>query len=1289
MEEHTSANTLKKELISHFTFDSEKNLYVHPDNCTIDYQDGGETYILDSMKKIHDLSSHSQEFAQYIRDWPSRYHFSQKRSNFLEGLKEIFPTNEADVLEIGSGCGTITRWLGERFRTVDALEGSPQRAAITRYRTKELENVKVYCGNLLTTSFDKKYDIITLIGSLEYIPHYETEHADPNDACSAILTRLRNALKDDGILLIAIENKFGAKYFSGCKEDHTERAFEGLIGYPRKTPVTFSRNELEAMLTRSGFRNHQFFHAFPDYKLTETIIPENPEVLSVNPCNWIRMPFEDYSGDRFNFFPDELFLESVTNAGLFWQFSNSFVIFASRAKNINLSVPWLIKKYSNHDNLKTKYWREITLIRDCTTSPDFPEKKYCVNKSPFQGVNPVNNNSSSPYEYRLYSNPYIPGRALTFEVYTALFEEVPELRFKQILQKLHDHLLHDYATGETDSEGYPLVKGESIDYTFWNVIENPDNDLIFIDQKWRINEPITADLVIFRNLFWIFEKINPYLQNKDKVSFILSMLQDLYPQYSEKRMMDNLQFENKFQRFVTEPCPDLTIAYPPHYSFDALMSLSRQMSDYIPVLEKTVAEKEHQINRVVAEKEHQINRVVAEKEHQIQEITETINRVVAEKEHQIQEITETINRVVAEKEHQITEARAREDYLMQRISAIESSIVWQLTMKFHTHVVGRLFPPNSRRRKYYDLAWARGQAFIRDGNSQKNIELTDYQKWVKINEPVPQTPIQLNNKSCDFSYRPKISLLVPVCDTDETLLRRAIESVISQDYDNWELCIVAASSKNRQIQQILKEFAQKDPRIKVKKSDTKQGRAENYNEALSMSMGEFIGLLDPADELAPFALHEVVSLLNQNQNFDFIYSDEDTIDRDQNRISPWFKPDWAPDLFLSQNYLSHLSIIRKILIDSIGEFHTGYEGSEDYDLFLRCTEKRPPEAIGHIPKILYHTRTRGSADLTEGKTREISSAKKALSDALLRMGLQGEVNEGEFPGTYKVCYTIQGNPRISIIIPTKDHVDILKRCVESILNKTTYQNYEIVIVDNQSTAQETRGYYKSLEETPRIKVLFYDKPFNFSAINNYAVAQVDSPYILFLNNDTEVISGEWLSAMLEHAQREGVGAVGAKLLYPNKLIQHAGVILGITGIPGLKGIAEHSHKFLPHNCRDYFFRAQIIGNYSAVTAACMLMQKDLFLKMGGFNEDFTIAFNDLDLCLKLIRSGYLIIYTPYAVLYHHESLSRGHDTTPEKLARFSQEVTRFHQLWGPVIDKGDPYYNPNLTLERQDFSLKL
>jgi O-antigen biosynthesis protein len=689
---------------------------------------------------------------------------------------------------------------------------------------------------------------------------------------------------------------------------------------------------------------------------------------------------------------------------------------------------------------------------------------------------------------------------------------------------------------------------------------------------------------------------------------------------------------------------------------------------------------------------HDLTESLSLKETQVYDLTESLSL----KETQVYDLTESLSL----KETQVQNITAQLNEREQKLSAIETSIVWQFTMKFHNKIVERLLPHKSRRRKYYDLWRTGGKILINDGyhafsqsairHFYKTNELSNYQNWIQQNEPEPDKLILLKNTSQNFSYRPKISIITPVWNTDKKWLRLAIDSVINQVYDNWELCIVDGGSTKRYIKHILREYSQKDSRIKIKILEENTGIAGNSNEALSLATGEFIGFLDHDDELAPFALHEVVSLLNQNQHFEFIYSDEDKMDQNGNRKDPFFKPDWSPDLFLSQNYLCHLSLIRKTLIDSVGGFHTGYDGSQDYDLFLRCTEKISPATIAHIPKILYHWRiiSGSAADHPEAKPYAITSAKKALDDALIRRELQGEAIDGLFSSSYRVCYTIQDDPHVSIIIPTKDHVDVLKRCIQSILDKTLYKNYEIVIVDNQSTDRETFEYYKSLATNPKIKILYYDNPFNFSAINNYAVTRVQSPYILFLNNDTEVISEEWLSAMLEHAQRDSVGAVGAKLLYPNNLIQHAGVILGITGTPGQKGVAGHSHKYLPENCSGHFVRPQIIGNCSAVTAACMMMRKDVFNEIGGFNKDLAIAFNDVDLCLRIRKAGYLIIYTPYSLLYHHESMSRGYENTPEKQARFLNEVTLIRKQWGAVIDNGDPYYNPNLTLEREDFSIK-
>jgi len=553
------------------------------------------------------------------------------------------------------------------------------------------------------------------------------------------------------------------------------------------------------------------------------------------------------------------------------------------------------------------------------------------------------------------------------------------------------------------------------------------------------------------------------------------------------------------------------------------------------------------------------------------------------------------------------------------------------------------------------------------------------------------TKSDLNNMKAEIKflkYTPKISIITPVYNVDNIWLEKAIISVINQIYENWELCIVDDASTMPHIKETLEKFQKKDSRIKVKFLGENQGISGASNEGLSLVSGDFAGFLDHDDELSVNALFEVIKLLNEHPDADMIYSDEDHIDTKGKQIDPYFKPDWSPDLFFSNMYTCHFGVYRKKIIDQLGGFRKGYDGSQDYDLVLRLTEIT--DKIFHIPEILYHWRE--TPNSTSGryhiKKYADENARRALEDALERRKIYGKVLPGQFPGFFRVKREIIDDPRVSIIIPTKDHVDVLRKCIESITKKTDYKNYEIIIVDNNSKDKHTIDYLHMISQESNIRVLKYENPFNFSAINNIAARDSYSEYLLFLNNDTEVISQEWLSSMLEHAQRREVGAVGCRLLYPNNTIQHAGVILGIRGTPSQPGVAGHSHKHLPDAVRGYFGRPHIIHNLSAVTAACMMVRKDVFEEVGGFDEKLTIAFNDVDLCLKIREKVYLIVYTPYAVLYHHESLSRGYEDTHEKQKRFLKEVQYIRKKWDKIIDKGDPYYNKNLTLDHEDFRIK-
>ncbi len=542
----------------------------------------------------------------------------------------------------------------------------------------------------------------------------------------------------------------------------------------------------------------------------------------------------------------------------------------------------------------------------------------------------------------------------------------------------------------------------------------------------------------------------------------------------------------------------------------------------------------------------------------------------------------------------------------------------------------------------------------------------------------------LKNRTGNFKYSPKISIITPVYNVDEIWLKKAINSVLNQAYTNWELCMVDDGSSKEHIKKILEEYKMNDSRIKIKYLSENQGISVASNEALSIANGEFVGFLDHDDELTINALFEVINLLQYHPDADMIYSDEDKIDINNQRSDPYFKPDWSPDLLLSNMYTCHFGVYRKKIIEEIGGFRKGYEGSQDYDLVLRLTEIT--DKIYHIPKILYHWRKipNSTAENYNAKGYAETNALKSLENALERRNIKGKVLPGIFPSSFRVKREIIGNPKVTIIIPTKDHLEVLKKCLESIQKKTQYVNYNIIIVDNNSQDSQTIKYLKTISKKSNIKVLKFEKVFNFSAINNFAAGYSDGEYLLFMNNDTEVISEEWLSSMLEHAQRKEVGAVGAKLLYPDNTIQHAGIIIGMTGIPP---IGAHSHRYLPASSPGYFGRTQITHNVSAVTAACVMIRKEVFEEVGMFDENIGVAFNDVDLCLKIRKKGYLIVYTPYALLYHHESLSRGLDDT--KLKRFSEEVKYVRERWGDLIDKGDPYYNPNLTLKKEDFSVEI
>ena len=534
-----------------------------------------------------------------------------------------------------------------------------------------------------------------------------------------------------------------------------------------------------------------------------------------------------------------------------------------------------------------------------------------------------------------------------------------------------------------------------------------------------------------------------------------------------------------------------------------------------------------------------------------------------------------------------------------------------------------------------------------------------------------------------FEYSPLISVAVPAYRTPEKFLAQMIDSLLAQTYGNWELCIANGSPEDSAMKKVLEEYTKKDSRIRVSELTENKGIAGNTNAALEMAQGEFVGLLDHDDLLAPNALYEIVRALDEDRNLDAVYTDEDKVTTElDEHFQPHLKPDFNLDLLRSNNYICHFFVVRRSIVQKVGGFCQEFDGAQDHDFIFRCIETA--EKVGHIPEILYHWRTHkaSTADNPASKMYAFDAGKRAIEAHLKRTGTEGIVSHTPDLGFFRVKYPVQGQPLVSVIIPNKDEKETLKACIDSIREKTEYPNYEIIIVENNSTTDEIFQYYKELSQDPRIRLLRWKKEFNYSAINNYGVRHANGEYLLFLNNDVTVITPGWIKELLGVCQRPEVGAAGVKLIYPDNTIQHAGCVIGLGGIAG------HMFVDMPANRTGYLHKASILQDMSAVTAACMMMKRTAFEEAGGFTEKLSVAFNDVDLCLKVRKNHKLIVYDPYVQLYHMESKTRGAEDNKEKVRRFQEEIEYMRCQWIDILKKGDPYYNKNLSLTKWNNSLR-
>ena len=548
---------------------------------------------------------------------------------------------------------------------------------------------------------------------------------------------------------------------------------------------------------------------------------------------------------------------------------------------------------------------------------------------------------------------------------------------------------------------------------------------------------------------------------------------------------------------------------------------------------------------------------------------------------------------------------------------------------------------------------------------------------------------ELAGQTADSCGLPTISILTPLYNTPGPYLREFLDSFVDQTAPNGQLCLADASdAEHDAVKRIVEEYQAKNQRIVYKKIENK-GIAANTNAAASLATGDYLALADHDDILAPHAMYTmgkaILQLRERGEPDGFLYSDEALFSKSiQRPIVAHFKPDYAPDYLLCCNYICHLAVFQKALWDAVGGERPECDGSQDHDLFLRLIEQVGGAA--HVPQVLYYWRVHAGSTSggTEAKPYVAAAAKKALADHLARTGRTGTVEDGLFPSTYRVKWDIEGDPKVSILIPNKDHTDDLEKCLQSIWKKTTWDNYEIIVIENNSTDPATFAYYeKAKQRYDGLKVVTYpEKGFNFSGINNFGRKAAAGDYLLLLNNDVEVRNGDWLTELLRQCAHKGGAAIcGAMLYYPDETLQHAGVITGLGGYAG------HSHKYKQKGGSGYLFRIATVQDFSAVTGACLLVKASVYDKVGGLDEQFAVAFNDVDFCLRVRDAGCRIAWTPYAELTHYESKSRGGDEKdPAKAARFAAEQQRLYAIHGKENILDDPYYNPNLTRDREDFS---
>lgn len=1236
-----------------------ERVWCRPEFTGTGYNDGDEVEqrIHSFIEQARDLSVLSTELRTHCTDWPSLYHLSPSRSNILRPFESRLAG--AEVLEIGAGCGAITRYLGESGARVVALEGSLRRAAIARSRCRELDNVTVVAD--LFDAFDGpwKFDVVTLIGVLEYATIYG-QGADP---ALAMLQRARQWLKPDGRLIVAIENKLGLKYFAGAPEDHGAGPMYGVEGRYRKgEPATYGRMDLQRMLAGAGFSSTLFWGAFPDYKLPKVLISEdgfaNPSfdaatLVSQGVANDLQMPAAPH------FSLQRAYPELISN-GLGMDLANSFLVVAELGQP--LESPALA--YHFNASRRPSFCKLTTFVTE-------PNGGIAVLTQPLDAARALENGDvDGPLIHEMEPrSPYLNGRLLS----DVFLQIVTTDRWKldginafmdTYLQAVAE--LVRAADGSSASGGPALsmvaeLPGWCLDVIPQNIVETCSGTYALIDREWQCTTSLTMPMLIFRALYGLSAAVHPVNRPADEGLVTWGdLLQAVMARYGLPRdqnvLSDLAQQETILQQYIRGYAVETSV---------------QQWFNYPLVRDDPGA---------ISKLEQKVERLETALQHA------RTDAIVLHKKH-----ADEVSRLET-----LLEGRQVELEMLQRqVLQLAGSLSWRLTApvrqagaivlraRHSGHPVSRGLarlgiPAFQTARRLVSLLFS-GRRQANTESVQRQDACTDgtgprspYDEYVETQRLQLEARRERYRLSIErFKNRPLISLVVPVYNPSLEGLRRCVTSVMRQIYPDWELCLVDDCSTREDIRIFLREFAASDSRVKCLIRDRNGHIAAATNDGIAMASGAYLAFLDHDDELTEDALYHVAERIDAYPDVDLLYTDQDKISNDNRRFEPFFKPDWSPALLCGVMYLGHLLVARTELVRAVGGCDPIFNGVQDYELALRLAGRA--SRIEHISRICYHWRaSQGSiAHRIDAKPGIGPLQQRAVQAHIDRQGMPADaVLLNENHRVRIVPRNRADGPTISILICSKDAGELVSRCLDSLYGKTRYPNFEVLIADNGTTDPTALAAFARHP----VRCISMPQAFHFAAFNNRLEEEAQGDYLLFLNNDTEILEPEWLSHLLLYAQQPDVAAVGPLLLYADRTVQHAGVILGP------RGTADHAMRGFPENCDGYHGSLVCDREVSAVTAACMMLQREKFRQAGRFNELYRHHYEDLDLCLRLRVSGFRNIYVAGTKLLHHESKSRG------RYYSYTDRMLLLDQ-WEPLVRSGDPYYNRNFDPARVDYAI--